>query len=698
MALKRMFSPLSLLTLLMAAVPVGFLVAYLLAYAPSYPVVDMQSQIAPIAIAVADGTFQPRMLLRLSNGHRHVPEMIEAAVLTLFTDWNPVYEYLLLVMVVVGNIALTTAIIAKETDLPVGVMAVVMAWILVPLHVGMVWLIPWAMYPQLFFFFLVALTALTWWGATPRAFVVATAAFLITTYTSGVGLPAGPIGLIALWLYGFRKPRYYILYAAIIGAATLWQLNTTSMSLTAAVEVNGHNEFSIPSVTELVRGTLIIMGSSMTARILPAAEWFGGVLLGISVLNVLYLRRGRGPALMVVFIAGTAALTTIARHDWGLYMLLVERYLMQATLGWAGAVILALMVIQQSQRDTRRWAWALATLNALFLTATLFGLIYTSYRLTPTLTEEERDGTITNESILNHKACIEDYLLHRAIGNCMWVHSHPGVLDQLAAHHLSGFANYPVHNELTAQGHSYPSDHVLVDVDSAWAGYHIQDWLLEGVPAANIFHLIPTADIPITETIFPRLPLTLDHISDNPAEIEAFLTDRPDVWVIEPQARPYRSFSAIERNYTLATQLTWGQGFTATGYVPAVERYEAPLLVGRLDLYGWALDSPYHVGACGLVRARTLWQTAQPLDARYRVTLTLADAQGNGVARHEIDFGVPTDTWEPDTDYAARHQINIPCDLAPGQYDLLLGTYIVSPTAEITDQSPLTYLTTLIVD
>jgi len=82
-----------------------------------------------------------------------------------------------------------------------------------------------------------------------------------------------------------------------------------------------------------------------------------------------------------------------------------------------------------------------------------------------------------------------------------------------------------------------------------------------------------------------------------------------------------------------------------------------------------------------IVQATLFWQTAVPLNTRYKVFLHLVDENGNLVAQRDSEPGgnlKPTTIWPPGETISDNHGLLLPADLPPGDYTLLLGLYDVA--------------------
>lgn len=106
-----------------------------------------------------------------------------------------------------------------------------------------------------------------------------------------------------------------------------------------------------------------------------------------------------------------------------------------------------------------------------------------------------------------------------------------------------------------------------------------------------------------------------------------------------------------------------------------------------------------------IVPVTLFWQTAVPLDKRYKVFLHLVGPDGQLVAQRDSEPGGGlnlTTIWSPGETVIDNHGLLLPADLPPGRYTLLLGLYdiadpaarlpILTPTGE-TDAFPLAEIT-----
>lgn len=96
-----------------------------------------------------------------------------------------------------------------------------------------------------------------------------------------------------------------------------------------------------------------------------------------------------------------------------------------------------------------------------------------------------------------------------------------------------------------------------------------------------------------------------------------------------------------------------------------------------ITLRGYTLRGE-QVEAGDIVQVTLFWETAQPLQERYKVFLHLAGESGVPVAQRDSEPGgglAITSTWLPGEMVADNHGVFVPADTSAGRYRLLLGLY-----------------------
>ena len=125
---------------------------------------------------------------------------------------------------------------------------------------------------------------------------------------------------------------------------------------------------------------------------------------------------------------------------------------------------------------------------------------------------------------------------------------------------------------------------------------------------------------------------------------------------------------------------------------------------GRIRLLGYTLDCNSEGSGCNV---RLYWQAMTDQDVNYTVFVHLVGQDGQVVSQHDgmPDGGFyPTSAWEPGEVVVDEHQIDLPEDMPPGDYRLLVGLYrletderlpLLGPNGELLSDSVL--LTTMTV-
>ncbi len=109
----------------------------------------------------------------------------------------------------------------------------------------------------------------------------------------------------------------------------------------------------------------------------------------------------------------------------------------------------------------------------------------------------------------------------------------------------------------------------------------------------------------------------------------------------------------------------------------AIERPVGQVLGDQLHLLGYDLDRP-EVPAGGRVTLRLYWQALASPPTDYHVFVHLALPSDEPVAQHDAvpgPTGYPPVRWLPGDVLLDAHPLELPTDLPPGRYRLLVGAY-----------------------
>jgi len=124
------------------------------------------------------------------------------------------------------------------------------------------------------------------------------------------------------------------------------------------------------------------------------------------------------------------------------------------------------------------------------------------------------------------------------------------------------------------------------------------------------------------------------------------------------------------------------------------------------DLLAFVLPEGAAVQPCASLPLRTWWRMTRTVPNDIHITAVLADSAGVGRARSDDQLaGAHAVFLSAGAELLDRRRINIPCDLPPGDYSLLVGLYepetVVNLTITYPDGAPygtLAYLTTVMIN
>ncbi len=119
---------------------------------------------------------------------------------------------------------------------------------------------------------------------------------------------------------------------------------------------------------------------------------------------------------------------------------------------------------------------------------------------------------------------------------------------------------------------------------------------------------------------------------------------------------------------------------------PEMETTTAVPFGPHITLNGYTLGST-RLQPGDIIQITLFWETAVPLQQRYKVFLHLVGAEGRPLAQRDSEPGGGlnlTTIWQPGTVVVDNHGILVPPGTPPGTYTLLLGLYdMADPTARL---------------
>ena len=166
--------------------------------------------------------------------------------------------------------------------------------------------------------------------------------------------------------------------------------------------------------------------------------------------------------------------------------------------------------------------------------------------------------------------------------------------------------------------------------------------------------------------------------------------------------RLYRTLTP-ENRVAFLFDTTYVERHPPEDMVPAYN-FGAEVALGR-----WELRDSVQVRPCQRVNVESWWQALVPLQADYRLQLSLTDAEGRFLVSSDSGpASGATQDWLPGNWYPDGRLLEVPCDAAAGAYSLIFSVYDPASNAA-NDKLPLInadgsagdtwlYLTTLFVN
>lgn len=112
--------------------------------------------------------------------------------------------------------------------------------------------------------------------------------------------------------------------------------------------------------------------------------------------------------------------------------------------------------------------------------------------------------------------------------------------------------------------------------------------------------------------------------------------------------------------------------------VPAYALPSAPTFGGQITLLGSNLAAHAEASATAPLPIELVWRTLERPEKQYTGFVQLLDSAGRLVAQQDHPLNnnfIPSTLWEPGLILHDTYQIELPADLAPGTYELIVGIY-----------------------
>ena len=706
--------PLNLLPTLLALVPIYFVILYMQAYGRNVPINDQWLYSFRIASATANGDLSLGLILRDFAGHRIFFTGALTAILTALTDWNALYEMYFNLVLAVGEFIVLIALFRRRYPQLTGFILVPFSLLTFSLYQYLNWLSGfYTIWHFVVLFFLLALYTLDRFKPGWPPLIAAAFFSLCATFSLGPGIVTWAAIGLALVFYGYRHWSYY---AAWIGGTLLTVYVYTrevQVGVAEEGEIGGFASLKLDDPIGIVEFTLAFLGNPFTTVFDPIlARRFAVVGLVIFAVNLAFLWSQRRRILdiapwltMGLYAGGVAVLTAITRYrpEYPINAL-EQRYTIISHQMWLAIIAMTVIGAWQIRRQTVRKDWqqwlvvvnlvVVAVMAGLYFRSNVWNLQATASRYNHPigyefgLFELREENCLTNFPLTHDPSCLREDLVVQ-LGNAQ-----EEQIYFLAAHRLTAFAEQEPINALPPAYN--PGSPVLIDTPSRWLNVYIRDWMLPDVPEDDLFHIAPpeaeyfTADLPH--------PLGENLISfdapDYDARVADFIGEADEIWAIfTPETADHEAFTEAflaERGYTPLFM-----PFVARRYESAalkMVRYQrAPsqtedlfVFDDTISLQAWDVISGEAVAACDTLVLESWWMTSTVPDANYSATLILADADGEKIVNADGGLaGIEMMVWEPDLLYSDTRSLMVPCELAPGEYELQLGIYNLESFADL---------------
>ena len=257
--------------------------------------------------------------------------------------------------------------------------------------------------------------------------------------------------------------------------------------------------------------------------------------------------------------------------------------------------------------------------------------------------------------------------------------------------YLGGNAGYWDLATYVDQRYQHGRDRVVIVANQLWETVPINYFLRErtdlNLAEGDIFTLSAQTLVndPFVEPMFDARLTATGFGADDWSLLRDYLGDSQRLWLVtgKPFQGGQRMLDALETEFTLYS----AENFPGETYYYPLEVLEyrrqpadaAPLwrFGENINLHSWRLNQDHTVQPCAQVSVDTWWSTEVALDRQYSSTLAIAGPDGNGIANADnVPGGVYLTTiWQPGQLYFDERVLTIPCDIAQGDYPLLLGLY-----------------------
>ena len=232
---------------------------------------------------------------------------------------------------------------------------------------------------------------------------------------------------------------------------------------------------------------------------------------------------------------------------------------------------------------------------------------------------------------------------------------------------------------------NYQSDSMLItEFETAWqwlmpAAYGLMDFAPIHMSKQQMYHLIDQEDRAHSQGPPDRL---VNVFKSFDAEyLDDFARQHSQLWVLEQGAgnRHGEKLNAwLSENYSQIRSVSWEEDYpttyTLSEYVRLPDDASIALSADDIfDLYSWTLKDSIDVAPCQTITIESWWQSRQKTDVPFSLVLILADDSGQVAFSEDVPADLFTTEWQTNIYYRDLTELTVPCDIAEGNYNLLLG-------------------------
>ena len=247
--------------------------------------------------------------------------------------------------------------------------------------------------------------------------------------------------------------------------------------------------------------------------------------------------------------------------------------------------------------------------------------------------------------------------------------------------------NAPYREFVQTMSSTYQTDSVVVtEFNWAWrwllpAAYYFIDFTPDKMSKERQFHLVEPRDAAHP----PNYPDELVNIfkTFEPATFAGQLPSHKQLWHLtqgggNDLGAEFEDW--LNQNYALVRTHSWHEPYVtdyALSEYAKAPQHQGPMLQAgdEMQLYAWKLGDSVEVAACQSVTVESWWQLKTEVEQSYSLSIILA--AGSRDVQVAIQNSIPaevfTTEWQPDRFYRDRTDIQVPCSVEDGRYNLLLA-------------------------